>query len=210
MFGFTLSKLNLLIFVIAVFGILAFFMFHFTESIKSKQLNELVNDYAINISEMVSSPSYCDSLQRYLPSTLRIVQTDLYYVMKISIQESGEEDEFGNSLRYVIFSASERRDPDRIIAASSFKTTAQVFLYTNNKDQCPSGNYCSQDYIVFDPEASVPVNSFWAVKEIQEGEKKLYIVSCTVTSGIVSVCEAAKSQVGEQLVHKETPKGFKC
>ncbi len=206
--------MNLLILVVAVFAIISFFLTNMGESLKVKELNDLVSNNSIIISSMLSSPAYCDSLQRFLPESIKFTGTDLSYVMRIKISEITVD---GEPRKIVIFSASDRQKPKQVLASSSFGLDAEseVKLYTNDSTICSSGDYCeaTSQEIFFDPQARVPTNSFWAVKELEKGITKLYIVQCTFTSGITSACNAAKTEVGEKLVHiasGNTLGGFKC
>ncbi|MFH0714829.1 MAG: hypothetical protein V1847_03190 [Candidatus Diapherotrites archaeon] len=218
MFAFTLSKLNLLVLVVAVFTIIAFFNSSMSESLKVKELNDLVNNQSIIISSMLSSPSYCDSLQRFIPESISLSGSELSYIMRVKVSEVTVD---GERKSVVIFSAAERKSEKKsaqqILASASFgiASDTEVFLYSNDEDVCGSGSYCEVDSkeLVFDPQAAKPTNSFWVVKEQELGKKNLYIIQCTFTSGITSACNAAKTEVGEQLVHPQVGTnvgGFHC
>src|SRR3989344_244520 len=203
MLGFTLSKMNLMIFAVAIFAIVFFFTSSLDDSLKVRELNDLVNGHALVASEMISSPSFCDSLQRSLPSRLDLGNfSSLYYVLKISaIKENSDSD-----LTTVIFSAAERNHPERTLAASSFTTTAQVTLLSSggrSVDEC--GTALSQDnmyckvnepedptnlQIQLDPQDGLGRlrNRFFLLKQVDAGVLKLYIVPCGVYAGSDQLC----------------------
>lgn len=231
MLGFTLSKMNLMIFAVAIFAIVYFFTSSLDDSLKVRELNDLVNSHAIVASEMISSPSFCDSLQRSLPERLDLGNfSSLYYVLKISaIKDSSNPD---SGLTTVIFSAAQRNHPERTIAASSFTTTAKVTLLSSGGrsiDECDvggenqSGNtYCvvtkptdpDNLQIQLDPQDGLNRlrNRFFLIKQVDAGELKLYIVPCGVYAGSDRSCVDAKGEAG-RLVYPSvngSVEGFKC
>ena len=211
MFGFTLSKLNMLIFVTAVFVIVVFFMGKMDDSIKAKQLSDLISSQGIISAEMLSSPNFCDSINRYFPTTISTYAEQLYYVVKISTLET--TDDQGNKKTLVIFSAADRLNKTHSLTSTSFYTDSEVHIYSNNQDQCPGTAWCepAPQELTLDPNARTPTNSMWIVKEVENGKKKLYIFPCTFTSAIYSSCDTAKQQVGEVVRKAENQTGgFRC
>lgn len=232
MLGFTLSKINLMIFAVAIFIIVFYFTSSLDDSLKVRELNDLVNSHALVASEMISSPSFCDSLQRNLPDRLDLGNfSSLYYVLKISAIKREPDSE----LTTIIFSAAERNEPDRIRAASSISTTAKVVLVSSggrSQDECSpppafsdtstTGSYCQANVpegitntqILLDPQDGLGKlrNRFFLIKQFEQGELFLYIIPCGVYSGSNLSCLDAKEQSG-RLLHPTTALdvgGFKC
>lgn len=202
MLGFTLSKFSLLILVVAIFSIAGFFTLHLTESLKMKALTDMLAHNSTIASEMMSSPSYCDILLIKIPETVSLANSEMHYLMRISSQSSTDP-VTGRVRNFLVFSASDKSKPDRIVAASSSPTTAEVFFYERVPD---SGEFIkvldNSKGIVLDPSgrSSSLSDAFYLVKEISnDGTVNFYVFSCAISGGLTSGCEATKAAVGAKV-----------
>ncbi len=201
MLAFTLSKFSLVVMVVAVASIIGFFAMHLGESMTGMAVTSMLENYSLVASEMLSSPSYCDSIRLKIPDTIKLSGTELYYIMKISVLDAGD----GQS--YVIFSSAERRFPEQLIASSSLISNAGVKLFRRS-----GGRFVESDSMLLDPLARTDsedrANAFYLVKELDSGDVGLYIFPCTISFGQTGDCERAKAEVGK-IVNRDLG-GFKC
>ncbi|MFH1696281.1 MAG: hypothetical protein ABH854_00020, partial [Candidatus Diapherotrites archaeon] len=70
MLGFILSKLNLLILVVAIFAIVAFFTTSLADVMKQKEAQEISTRVMSKANALVNSPTSCDSVPYNLPPHL--------------------------------------------------------------------------------------------------------------------------------------------
>lgn len=216
--------MNLLVFSTAIFVIVYFFTGHLDESLKVRELNDMLNSHVIIASEMLSSPSFCDSLKRAIPPRLDLGNfSSFYYVMKVSAVKESPDDE----LTTVIFSAAERRNPDRVLAAASFNTTADVVLMPSvglvfrrcdGQDPNDTTGFCEKSEMTnqqfaMDPQEAISSlrNRFFFIKQY-EGEKlKLFILTCGSVPNY-DLCGDAKARAG-LIAYPPSPTtvgGFRC
>lgn len=225
MLGFTLSKMNLLIFCTAIFVIVYFFTGHLDDSLKVRELNDMLNGHVIIASEMLSSPSFCDSLKRSIPPRLDLGNfSSFYYVLKVS----AVKEDPNSPLTTVIFSAAERKNPDRVLAASSFNTTAKVVLLPSvgqefrrcdGSDIGDTTGFCEQSELtnqqfIMDPQESITGslrNRFFFVKQYEGEELHLYILTCGSVPNF-DLCADAKFRAGMRVLPATTltAGGFRC
>lgn len=218
MLGFILSKLNLLILVVAIFAIVSFFTLAITDLAKINEARLLLDRVSQKSFSLVSSPSYCFSDSFDLPRFIHVAGEDYYYILKISV-ETIEKEEGENvsvvifslhpRLEYVKFIQGERGTEPPSVAASSFRTTAQVALYS---DEYAGSEYVgaapglvdkSSDYpgalsgglegIIVDPSTVIPYNTVEFLKEIRGGQSYVYIFPCNSAT-----CRDLKEVVSNQ------------
>ncbi len=199
MLGFILSKMNLLILVVAIFAIVAFFTFGLADIIKIKESELVLDRVTKKAYALVNSPSYCDSAYHYLPRAITVTGEDFYYVMKISkgtIELAGGED-----TNILIFSVFSRKDQTNALAANSFRTKAAIWIFSKDYDGKEySGsieNVCDSPdegcSAVLDPQARGKQDALVLVKEVIGGLPILYVIPCNSEGNI---CEAVKEEVG--------------
>ncbi len=189
MLGFTLSKLNLLIFVTAIFSIVAFFTFVLVKIVTTNELNLLLDRVQTKSEALVNSPSYCDTTFYYFPPDLRVSGETFFYTVKISQQETEVNDKV---LRYLIFSAFSRRDKEfqNALAANSLKTGADLVIFSSDAQLRTLGR---EEGAVIDPQGRPPINAIGLVKEIIGGKATLYVVPCLAEA---SQCLVRMEQAG--------------
>ena len=210
MLGFILSKINLLILVVAIFAIVSFFTFGLTDLAKINEARLLLDRVSQKSFALVSSPSYCFSDSFDLPKLIHVAGEDFYYVLKISVETIEKQNGNGGQkpisvvifslhprLEYVKFIQGDRDVEPPSVAASSFRTTAHVALYS---DEYAGTGYIrpgfglvdkSSDYpgnlggdiegIILDPNTTDQYNTVEFLKEIRGGESYVYIFPCTAT-----------------------------
>ncbi len=71
MLGFTLSKMNLLILVTALFAIIAFFMFSLTDIMVGRAAQQMVDSYVQSIAIAVSGKELCSMSPFTVPETIQ-------------------------------------------------------------------------------------------------------------------------------------------
>jgi len=190
MLGFILSKLNLLILVVAMFAIIAYFTFSLADVVEIQESQRLLDRLSRTSSSMVNSPSYCDSLTFNFNESLKIMGKPLFYSIRVGYQDVPQEG--GEDVTFIIFSFYPTRS-DRAIAAESFKTNAKVFFYSFetgstvqvNDETDPSG------WIEVEPSSVPPTNAIVVIKQVVNGEQELHFIPCL--SG--QTCESARSDV---------------
>jgi len=207
--GFILSKLNLLILVVAIFAIVSFFAFGLKDLVLINEARLLLDRVSQKSFALVSSPSYCFSDAFDLPGQIRVAGEDYYYILKISkveINKPTPEDPSAQisvvifslhpRLEYLKYFNGERAEEPPSIAASSFRTAAEVNLY--------SEPYTGEEYQDTDPEIATPIivdpstrdryNTVEFLKEIRGGQTFVYIFPCS-SSVTHENCEAVKQEV---------------
>src|SRR3989344_2042187 len=187
MLGFILSKMNLLILVVAIAAIIVFFTIGLSDIVLEKESNLLLNRLAKKSFTVASSPSYCFSDSFFLPSGLNVSGEDFVYVIKADVQEISIDPSDPNSekLNSIIFSLYPRRDfvkqyrdPNYVpkaISAASIRTKAKVYMF--NDDYL--GTYSGNPHLL---------------KQQLKGIDYLYIFACDNT-----LCEAVKNLFSKEL-----------
>jgi hypothetical protein len=221
MLGFILSKLNLLILVTSIFAIVSFFALGLGDITKVKEAGELATKSVEKAASIANSPASCESSYFPFPRQLRTAGSNFYYVVKIS---KGEIQREGNKINILIFAVYPREEVKKkflsssyvpkAIAADSFRTNSDIFLYgldyrgSGYIGNISDGVLSPPNEIYIDPQAENPMNALVLVKEVQDGKKKFHVIGCEGTS-----CNAYKTQIGS-LVHPGTslnPEGgFLC
>ncbi|MBU0662597.1 hypothetical protein KKH30_03145 [Candidatus Micrarchaeota archaeon] len=203
MLGFILSKLNLLILVVAIFAIVAFFTTSLADVMKQKEAQEISTRVMSKANALVNSPTSCDSVPYNLPPHLAVSGGEFFYVMKISTAPVDESE----NLHYVIFQIFPRRNQEHALAGDSFITDAEISLFELTDDKLRRVEGTGNE-ILIDPQAANPINAMVFVKEIELGESKLYIIPCNS-----ALCESYKEEAGN-IIHVPNPPeeegGFRC
>lgn len=199
MMGFTLSKLNMLIFVTAIFVIVTFFMAHLAPLAIQVKANQQVNKVALLVSDKVYAQTVCAGGKILMPrdftyfGSSTISGKRFFYKMRISkIQSSGPDDP-----NKIIFKILER-ETDKLIAADIVNTTAdiRIFGWENNyfkqsevkwitTDLIGSEDIESEDYYAeIDPQKGYLLPSpdtLYVIKENYKGNDTVYLFTCPST-----------------------------
>ena len=190
--AFILSKMNLLILVTALAAIIVYFMFGLTDIVVSNSAQQIVNAKAEQALGIANSNKQCFSTQINMPYSIKYFGSsrEYFYAMKISrIPEITKEGE-NNTL---IFAIANRQHMDKIIAAKSIDTDAEIVLFGIPDPETFELALQPSTSIVIDPQAVTPITSFVLVKETYSGENYLYAIACSFSG---DSCQANLGQVG--------------
>lgn len=196
MIEFTLSKINLLILVVALFSIISFFALNVGKIFLVGEVKQDLDKYSLTLNGMTVAPTTCDSNPFALPPRYTSFGNNVYYTLTLSTLSS----ESGNRL---VFSASDVRTPHVVLAASSYITTANIVLLDNT-----TGNFTRLnpgEELNLDPQAVPPRNAFYAVKSVKGGLATIYVFPCSITPNS-ETCQGpsgAKAQVNNFLPPEE-------
>lgn len=201
MLGFTLSKINLLIFVTAVFSIILFFIFGFSQVLVENISQDYIRIHAQDAFTLIGSSSLCSAQIHYLKDSIESSSGNtgrgLYYVMNIKKAEGS------NGLNKLIFALAPRKTPEEFIAAASFDIEAEIkfFDFQELKEGRPSVN---DSNVLLDPQAVLPSNAYVILKEVVSGQTIVYVVPCSNRGG--ADCETLLGFAGEEV----RAGGFNC
>lgn len=188
MMGFTLSKLNLLILVTALFAIISFFLFSLTDLVVSDLAQQMAKDQSETVFGLATGDFLCETSTVTLPESIQyfgglMPSQRFYYVMHVKrYPEEPEPD----SLNTLIFQIASRKDPDKIIATSSIDINARIYLY----DWDPETDIMEEkSAMTIDPESAgvATKNSMSLVKEVYQGQEYLHMIACSSSSGLCEV-----------------------
>ncbi len=193
MLGFTLSKLNLLILVTALFGIIAFFLFVLTDMMVARSAQQMVSDLVETTAGITTGDAFCKEETVTIPEEITYFSgRRFYYIMKISREPAEYNPEY---LSKLIFKVASRKEQTKFIATNSYDMNAEILLYqwpvaggviaTDLKEQSSS---------ILDPMSEPPVsNSIMLIKEVYNRENFLHVIACNTDPG---QCEINKSYAG--------------
>lgn len=212
MLGFTLSKINLLIFVVAVFSIILFFVFSFSSILIENIANDYIRVHAQDAFTLVGSPSLCAAQIHYLKDSIEASSGNsgrgLYYVINIK-NGKGE-----SGLNKMIFALAPRKTPETFMAAASFDTEAKLQFFDFEELTAYNCEFfgdpdCDKikvydSNVLLDPQAKIPINAYVILKEVNSGETTVYVIPCSSRQG--SECEVLMERAGNK-IRKE---GFNC
>lgn len=193
MIEFTLSKINLLILVIALFSIISFFSLNVGKIFLVGEVKQELEKYSITLNGMVIAPTTCDSKPFAIPAKFTSFGNSVYYHLHIS----KTPDPSGNRL---IFTVSDVRSPNTVLAAASMATEADIVIYDMVGGQVVTLNDLEE--LDLDPQAVPPVNAFYAVKGVKGGVKTLHLFPCAITPNSQTCFGSGsiKEQVSQYLV----------
>jgi len=200
--GFTLSKLNLLILVAAIFSIMAFFLFHLSTVTAGFEAKQLMEQYSRSASIIISSQNSCTSKSYFLQPYLQTAASGkMYYLMKIS--GTAVTAPSGAQQNLLIFSIRPRKDPDLILAADSFSTNSTI-VFCDNVNGTINCAVDPPTGVMLDPQKALPINAFYLVKQISSGTSYLYVIPCNL-----GACDSVKSQANDAVIASGGT-GFRC
>ncbi|MEK6970664.1 MAG: hypothetical protein AABW68_03125 [archaeon] len=208
MIEFTLSKINLLILVIALFSIISFFSLSVGKIFLVGEVKQELEKYSITLNGMAIAPTTCDSKPFAIPPKFTSFGNNIYYQLHISKTQSSE----GNRL---IFTVSDVRSPDTVLAAASLTTEADIAIYDLVQGQVVSLGELED--LVLDPQAVPPVNAFYVVKSVKSGLKTLHLFPCAITANsqtcfptIPPDGSSIKEQVDDHIDGSQSEEYFLC
>lgn len=194
MLGFVLSKMNLLILVIALFAIVAYFMFSLGETMKHNQAGLIISRYTKDASSMLTSATYCDRVTFHLPPQISVLGQPAYYYEMLVTSADDDDNPFNGN--FLVFAVAGKTDPDYILAASSVRANAAMHLY--QRDESGYWNEAGEEGLRLDPQALPPDSSFTFIKKVIQGEDHVFIFPCHPTT-LGEVCYTEASEVFEEV-----------
>ncbi len=191
MLEFVLSKINMLILVIAIFAIIAYFLFSLGDMMKVHESQLILSRLKDKADALVTSRTYCDSLFHYFPDSITVTGEHLYYVIKISTEV--DDSDPNQIVNYMIFSVFPRKEffsgkTPKALAAASVRTTADVSLFSYLKEAGIEES--TESYTLVDPQAFPPSSALMLVKQVRAGEEYLHVIPCSTPE----ICMLNKDQ----------------
>jgi len=212
MLGFTLSKINLLIFVVAVFSIVLFFIYGFSGILVENIAKDYIRIHANDAFTLVGSPALCAAQIHYLKDSIESSSGNtgrgMYYIINIK-KGIGK-----NGMNKLIFALAPRKTPNEYLAAASFDVNADIYFFdfqelkenpcdTDHSSNCRNIKIYDSNSLL-DPQAAFPVNAYVILKEVNNGKTSVYIVPCSNRRG--AECEELLGYAGNKIREG----GFNC
>lgn len=187
MIEFALSKLNMLIFVTAIAGIVVFFMSTVNSDMKMKQSSELAYKIGKEIKSGVESNSYCsvkiiDIPKKIYTNSANSSAFSINYKLNISVLEYTNVSD--NKKKIILTILDKKTKKTKIYAAYDMDYFGEVIFYESNYEGGKYGFDKKTDSITFDP---LKINSIDSkilfVKKIENGNPVILIIPCLKKNG---------------------------
>jgi len=194
MMMFALSKINLLILVVALFTIIVYFTFGFQEVLIANNARQEVGKVIEQTAYLVNSKNLCGSIEVSVPEKLSTASGGgLYFLMEIRSVELSDS----NSLIFSVINRDEylkakRKSEEPTIVASdrqNLKSAVHIFSIESGINDLCYGGSALLGFGIYD----LPVDSAVIVKEIKAGKNHVYIIPCSSASD--TSCEENTHQV---------------
>ncbi len=217
MIEFTLSKLNLLIFVLAVTAIVVFFMNTVNSNLRTRQAYELVYKIGQEIKTGVDNPSYCSIKYVEIPRRIKINYgiTNSYninYLLNISAHEISSD----SDIKKIVLSILDGQKKN-IFAAYDLDINGEVVFYDWTFD---SGKYkyesLSDQFLDLNPEKKDSIDQTIVIaKKIKDGRQTIHIFACGKKNNIPG-CSNFYSEIngssnnGDLITYLKTEENIDC
>lgn len=189
MIEFSLSKLNLLIFVTAIAAIVIFFMATVNSSMKARQSYELVYKIAKEVKTGIENESYCTVKFINIPKTIQTNSGgadsfNMRYKLNISSFPGS-----GNS-KTIVLAVLDRKEKPKIYATEKIDYNGDFLLFESescsNFPDCVIKKSQTNLYSVnYDPSKIDSIDTqLLFVKTITDGKPIAYLIPCLKKSGI--------------------------
>ncbi len=194
MMMFALSKINLLILVVALFTIIVYFTFGFQEVLIANNARQEVGKVIEQTAFLVTSKNLCGSIEVSVPEKLSAASGGgMYFLMEIRSVELNDS----NSLIFSVINRDEflrakRKGEEPTIVASdrrNLKSAIHIFSIESGINDLCYGGSAMLGFGIYD----LPVDSAAIIKEIKQGQDHVYIIPCSSASD--SSCEENAHQV---------------
>jgi hypothetical protein len=179
MMMFALSKINLLILVVALFTIIVYFTFGFQGVLVSNLAKQEAAKAMEQASKVIESQQQCRSIEVSVPEALETSSGKGYYfLMELRAVDAGDT----NALIFSVinrdaFTRAARNNEVPTIVASQRRDQHAVFhIFSIDKDDklCPSDSAILGFGI-----RAIPIDTVMVMKEIYRGVNNIYLVPCT-------------------------------
>lgn len=174
MIDFTLSKINLLILVVALFSIISYFAFNMGQLFLVGEVKQQLEKISTILNQSLAAPTTCDSVPLVIPSKFVSFGNIVYYTLHLS--QIPDPQSLGNRL---ILGVYDNRKPEYVLASASLATDAEISIYDN-----ATGSFVpltQEETLILDPQANPLRNAFYAIKTVKQGQKKLHIIPCAIS-----------------------------
>jgi hypothetical protein len=184
MIDFTLSKLNLLVFVLAVTAIVLFFMNTVNSNLKTRQSYELVYKVGQELKTGIDNPSYCNVKYIDIPKRLKLNSgiTSTYninYILNIAVYDfPNNEDK-----KKLVLSVLDGQKKN-LYAAYDLDFKGDIFFYEWEYDN-EDGKYFfskkndDEKYIDFKPQIINSIDHKLIIaKKIIDGKSTIHVFAC--------------------------------
>ncbi len=192
MVGFILSKMNLLILVTAIFVIVTYFSFGFSEVMLAQKSTYLITEYTTPIQNIINSPNLCVTTSFQLPSVLKYFGgKEFFYKIRINKVVDADPD----TPNYLVFALSGRGKKSSIIAAKKIETYAEIHLFSELNPETNGLTAISEyDEIIVDPQNVGIIDSIYIAKQVKEGKEYIFLMSCSTTT---KTCKINEGKIGD-------------
>lgn len=183
MIEFTLSKLNLLVFVLAVTAIVIFFMNTINSNLRTRQAYEIVYKVGQEIKIGVDNPSYCSVKYAEIPKRLQINHgfTSSYnidYLLNISAYDIPEND---GKQKMVLAILDSRKKNIYAAYDLDFNGIVHFYYWEYNSD---TGKYTfekkeDENYLDLAPDQRNSIDQTIVIaKKIRDGQTHIHLFAC--------------------------------
>ncbi len=182
MFEFTLSKVNMLIFVTAIAVVVIFFMNTLNDNLKTRQSYETAFKIGKEVKSLMDSDSYCSikfiDIPKVISTNQGTLSTGITYKLGLQKYNIGAS----NSIIIYITDSRERE----ILGAYNLDYNGEIIFYKSEfNSQNYSFNFLSDTNAIYEPRK---VNSnetkLMFIKNINEGERHFYVFPCEKRNSI--------------------------
>ena len=192
MIEFSLSKLNMLIFVTAVAAIVIFFMAAVNSNMKTRQSFELVYKVGKELKTGIESNSYCTIKFIDIPKTIQTNSngSDAFSI-KYKLNISSYDPENSDSNKLVLAVIDRKQFKPKIYAAYYVDYKGAVNLYESNCSEIDcSIEKVTDETVDYDPSKAYSIDTHLLfAKTIDNGNPTIYLVPCVMKNKIYSCRE---------------------
>jgi len=193
MFEFTLSKLNLLIFVTAIAAIMLFFLNTVNANLKTRQSFELTYKIGKELKSGIDGKSYCSIKYITIPRTIKTNQgsSNMFNInYKFNIAQYDYKNPNPNSSfnKKLVIAITDQKSK-KIYAAHDIDFEGDFIFYESEYD-VDTGGYSftkNEEYGIYDPLKIKSIDtSLLFIKKVNEGKSNYYIIPCEKRNSIYS------------------------
>ncbi len=207
MFEFTLSKVNMLIFVTAIAVVVIFFMNTLNDNLKTRQSYELAFKIGKEIKSVIDADSYCSIKFIDIPKSIRINQgtSSLYsinYVLGFQTYSLQDNDSL------IIYITDYRKD--KILGAFNLDYEGKINFY---ESVYTGPNYVfyeseNENKVLFDPrKLNTNESRIMIIKNVKNQEVNYYLLPCEKRNNIDTcknfVCDADSFDPDNDIICKQ-------
>lgn len=178
MFGYVMSKINLLIFVTAVFALMLWFLSSIQTNAISEASSQIAQFVITEIDEGIKSESTCSFTQFTIPQYLTAFGVTSnsggrLYQLKLSSVKIEEGTNAGKNL--IVASIYEKKNEPKLFAARSLVTNSNVKIY----DEEAAEKINPIEYMLNPRAAPYPIDTISVIKEVYKGQTTIYLIPCS-------------------------------